>query len=574
MYLLRETIDTAQRQRRELVKENELVRADLGRYQKMLDERAPHRPERIAPETMQLAFEEVLKTLGSELLAANETSPQDPAQGTQGPNDSSLPPTPSPTPPPSPPQPSNKPSGPGRHKHGRRPLILSGLPVQTVVQTPQEVRDAGGVGFEFIGQESSDRIAYRPGVYLRLRVVREKYKRIEPQTADTPEDTADESVPPPDSEILIAPVPASLWPGVMADPSVIAHHIVAKYDDLLPLNRQETISTRAGFTVPRSTMCGWLALIDPMLVRVVDAMMADTRIHSHCIATDATGVRVRIEGERVCAHWHVFVFMGDHNHVVFRYNPVHTGATIRSMVKGYEGYLLLDASSIYDALFGATVIEVGCWQHLRRYIWKSLSSEPKRATEWLAIISRLFEVDRETKALAPQERTMERCRRALPILELMEKWLEREKPTIEERTPLRSAVTYYENQKLALHRFLADGTLRLDNNESENSLRKLVLGLSNWQWFANEAGVRWYCTFRSLIASCRLHGLNAQIYLEQLIRLIPHWPTTKVLALSPKYWRETMGTLTPEQRDIITPSWGNAATVDAAFNRPPLAATG
>ena len=539
------------RQRRELVKENELLRADLARYKKQLDDRAPHRPERIAPDVMQLAFEQVLKTLGAETSAANESGSQEPPEA----------PLAAPTPP-------SEPRGPRRHKHGRRALNLSGLPVQTVIEKPAEVREAGGVGFELIGTESSDRIAFRPGAYLRLQVIREKYKRVGPQTC------GDEATAPPDTAVLIAPVPASLWPGVMADPSVVAQHIEAKYDDLLPLNRQQTISARAGFALPRSTMCGWLGQVAPMMVRVVDAMMVDAKAHSHCIATDATGVRVRIKGERECAHWHVFVFLGDHEHVVFRYSPVHNGPTIRKMLAGYEGYLLLDAAPIYDALFGPEVIEVGCWQHLRRYIWKSLPSEPVRATEWLAIVNRLFEVDRETKALSSLERTTERCRQSIPILELMEQWLVREKPKIEARTPLRAAVTYYENQKAALHRFLGDGALRLDNNESENALRKLVLGLENWQWFANEAGLSWYCTFRSLIASCRLHGLNAQIYLEQLIRLIRHWPTREMLALSPKYWRRTVSTLTPEQRAIISPSWGNAPSPDAAFLRPPLAVAG
>ena len=244
----------------------------------------------------------------------------------------------------------------------------------------------------------------------------------------------------------------------------------------LPLHRQETISARDGFAVPRSTQAGWLREAYARVHRVVAAMFADARATAHCIATDATGARVRVKGARACAGWHVFVFLADRDHIVFDYGEHHTGAFIRAKLAGFRGYLLLDAATIYDDLFSPTVIEVGCWAHLRRYVWKALPSEPHRATAWLAILGQLFEADRATRALPMPARTYERARRALPILAIMEAWIDRELPTLAPRTPLRAAVTYFTNQKLALHRFLEDGALRLDNNESEGALRKRVLG--------------------------------------------------------------------------------------------------
>lgn len=90
------------------------------------------------------------------------------------------------------------------------------------------------------------------------------------------------------------------------------------------------------------------------------------------------------------------------------------------------------------------------------------------------------------------------------------------------RGPLRAAITYYDNQRDALRRLLEDGRLRLDNNISEGQLRRLVLGRVNWNYFANETGLNWYVVFRSLIASCHMHQLNPQEYLEQVLRLAPH----------------------------------------------------
>lgn len=567
----RATITTLEAQRHELAKENELLRAELDRYRKLLDERAPHRPERVAPNTLQLAFAEVVQTLGADLLQANDAATADPL---------------STTPPLSPPaQPPRNPPRP-RHRHGRRALDLSKLPVETVIVTPEEVRVAEGVGFERIGAETSARLAFRPGAFLHLRVVREKYKRVErvvspdPTPSNVPVDATVAQgdvnaieAPEPDTQIVIAPVPDSLWPGLMADASAIAHHMVAKYDDLLPLHRQQGISARHGFEIPRSTQAGWLRAVHTFMSKVVTAMIAEAERTAHCIATDATGVRVRVRGQRECATWHVFVLLADQDHIVFKYSPTHDAPTARAMVGAFKGYLHVDAASIYESLFlERRLIEVACWAHLRRYVWKSLASEPHRATAWLAIIAQLYEVHRATLALPLPARTYERARQAAPILDLMEAWLVRETPTVEPRTPLRAAVTYYQNQKLALHRFLEDGSLRLDNNRAEGSLRRLVLGQENWVRFQNEVGVQWFCTFRSLIASCHLHALNPEIYVEQLLRLLPHWPHRRVLELSPRYWGQTLRQMTDAQRQILTPSWGNATTPDAAVRRPPVIA--
>jgi transposase len=93
------------------------------------------------------------------------------------------------------------------------------------------------------------------------------------------------------------------------------------------------------------------------------------------------------------------------------------------------------------------------------------------------------------------------------------------------------------------------------NGVSERALRNLVLGRHNWLYFANETGLRWYVTFRSLIASCALHGLNAQHYLEQVLRLAPHWPVTRMLELAPKYFARTLEQLDPQHQQALLRPW-------------------
>lgn len=559
----------------EMSKLCELQQADLDRYKKAYEASRPNHPERAPREQLQLAFERVLETFGIE-APANDSERGDDTDASSAEGEA--------------------PRGRGRngkpkkrHPHGRRNLELMNLPIVEQRLEPEEVTAAGGVGFKLIGEEVSERVARRPAQWVCLRVVRLKYVAIEALTEpdqglqDSRQDdgggsgastTYLELAWESDTRILMAPLPAGLWPNVMADVSAIAHIIVSKYDDLLPLNRQQNISARDGFMVPKSTQCGWLKAADEFCAPVVDAMFEDSRNTAFVIATDATSAPVlppRLDDEakaeasqlwpverRKCESWHIFVFIADRDHVVFRYDREHNGKVFAKLLDGYHGHLLADAASVFDVLYrehGMT--EHGCWFHCRRPFYRALETDPLRALEALSLIGKLFEVERELRAqkLDLATFTQLRAERAGPILALLDQWIELNRDRVDPRSPLEAAVTYYTNQRDALRRFLEDGRIRLDNNESEGALRKLVVGLSNWVFFANETGIRWYTTFRSLIASCMLHRLNPEIYLEQLLRIVPHWPKHRVLELAPKYWARTVANLDPKWRAILERPW-------------------
>jgi hypothetical protein len=161
------------------------------------------------------------------------------------------------------------------------------------------------------------------------------------------EEVAAEATPaaaPSATTVHIAPLPPSVWPHVMADPSAIANIIVSKYDDVLPLHRQERISARHGFTLPRSTQCGWLTVAFTLLYRIVLAMFDEAKAQAFCIATDATGAPVQKAGG--CYRWHVFTFIADNGHIVFRWVDEHSGKAISNLLFGFRGHLLSDASPI------------------------------------------------------------------------------------------------------------------------------------------------------------------------------------------------------------------------------------
>lgn len=219
------------------------------------------------------------------------------------------------------------------------------------------------------------------------------------------------------------------------------------------------------------------------------------------------------------------------------------------------------------------IVLVCCWAHVRRYFFKALESDRTRSLEAIAIIGRLFAVERQCRGLPDEQKTARRAELATPILKLFDDWLDRHRAHVDPRSPLRAAITYADNQRGELRRFLEDGRLRIDNNVCEGQLRNLVLGLNNWQRFETPNGLRWYTVFRSLIASCQLHDLCPQRYLECVLRLAPHWPKRRMLELAPKYWRATAARLTPEQQAIVRPSWSAAFDVFVPPSEPAAEST-
>jgi transposase len=107
-------------------------------------------------------------------------------------------------------------------------------------------------------------------------------------------------------------------------------------------------------------------------------------------------------------------------------------------------------------------------------------------------------------------------------------------------SPIGKAITYARNQRKALLQFLEDGRLRLDNNWSERELRREAIGRRNWTFVGSDNGAVWNTTFVSLIASCQLHGIEPWAYLRDILCLLPSWPKSRALDLSPKRWNETL----------------------------------
>ncbi len=470
--------------------------------------------ERVNPAQMQLALDAVVQsiraTAGNDEPSPSLPNPSNESKGSQGDF----------TPPP-----ANPPKAKARKHtpHGRQKLPEH-LEVVEIELMPPEVSGELAESLVRIGEDVSETLEWRSASMVRLRIVRPKFAvKGEPERG-----------------VISMPAPEAPLRRCMGGPGLIAYVLMSKFGDHLPLHRQEKIYARCGVSLARSTMCNWVEESTSLLKYIVEAMAEDAK-NAHCIAIDATGVLV--QAKEKCRRGHFWVMIADHDHVLFRFTPRHVQDGPKEFLRGYKGYVLADASSVYERLYDEEdVTEVGCWAHSRRRFYDALSSDKERALAGIGFIRQLYEIDNDIKKkdLAPTARTEERRKRTEPILEAFRIWLEVEKLTALPKSPIGKAIAYALNHWVPLTRFVEDGRLRLDNNRSELELRREAVGRKNWLFCGNDDGAEWNAIAVSLIASCELHGIEPWAYLRDVLILLPDWPRDRVLELAPKFWKQTL----------------------------------
>jgi transposase len=341
------------------------------------------------------------------------------------------------------------------------------------------------------------------------------------------------------SPVLQAPALELPLPRSLCGPGLLADTLVRRWQDHLPLHRLERIYGREGFELPRSTVGDWHANAARLVEPLLKAMWKDALENSPYLCVDATGVLV--QALEKCRHAHFFVVVAPGRHVLYGYQPKHDSDAVDALLKGYKGFLVADAHSVYDHLYASgEVLEVGCWAHARRYWFKSLDTDGLRARHGLSLIQELFKFEREQAATPPEEKLRLRQKEAKPIVEAFFRYCKEEELKVLDETPIAKAIGYALNQREALERFLSDGRLPIHNNHSENALRREAVGRKNWLFLGSDEGGTVNATFVTLLASCQLHGIEPLGYLRDLLCLLPSWPVKRVLELAPVNWRTTV----------------------------------
>lgn len=432
---------------------------------------------------------------------------------------------------------------------GRRNLADLDIPEERV-----EIDDPSLEGVaERIGFEESYHAGYRRGGPIRIVKARVVYKKPAKSADATP-------------EIVTAPNPKELYERGLLAPGLIAHILTKKFRWGMPFHRLAFELESEGLDLDHGTMCRYAEHVGASLGAIVDAYAKEARETAFCLSTDATGVAIQPEriadGKRqACKKGHFFVVLADKDHVFFEYQPKHTSDAVCSMFEGFKGYIQADAHCIYDALFRGDAVddedkppdEVACWSHARRRFWEAaVTLKDPDAREGLLRIRALFKLEEAWTSLSPKQRHERRQLASRPILDDFFAWadgvFERVRGV---RGPVASAFGYAIRQRDALRRFLDDGRLRLENNASERELRCIATGRKAWLFMGSDDHAQAAANIFSLVASCRLHDLDVESYLTDIIRLMPYWPRDRYLELAPKYWTATRQRL--DEAELMLP---------------------
>jgi transposase len=441
-----------------------------------------------------------------------------------------------------------------RSPRGRRDLAETDLPVERI-----EILDETLEGVaERINFEESSRLGYRKGGPVRIVVARAIYKsEVEPATAASPTAT-----------LTTAAMPRELFKRGLLAPSMVAHLLASKYLLGLPFYRLEQTFALRGFTLDRGTMCRYAEDAGATLGAIVEAARTDAFARAFCLSTDATGVRVQpgplVErGHRrgPCHKGHFFVTLADRDHVFFDYQERHTSAAVSAMFRGFGGYIQADAHAVYDALFagrpprgssadtaqGPPPKEVGCWSHCRRGFWEAAVCRHVEGLEGLKRIDAIFAADRALADLPPVRRKARRDVLVRPLVDAFFAWVDAELMQAHGRGVVSSALGYARNQAGPLRRFLEDGRLRLENNAAERTLRPVAAARRTWLFFGSDDHASAAANLFSLVASCKLHGIDPEDYFRDVIRVMPHWPRDRYLELTPLRWVATRARLDADE---------------------------
>ncbi len=415
-----------------------------------------------------------------------------------------------------------------RKKSGRKPLPAH-LPRREVVHEPSCTCPACGGEMRKVGEDVTEVLDYIPGHFEVIRHVRPAFSCR-------------------DCESMVqTPMPSLPIERGQPSAGLLAHVLVGKYCDHLPLYRQSGIYAREGVELDRATLADWVGkaawLVSPLIEAIAHHVMAAEKLHA-----DDTPVPVLAPGTGKTKTGRLWVYLRDERPyggpapaaVVYRYSPDRKGEHPRAHLAKFRGFLQADGYSGFGPLYKsasgqpATVTEVACWAHVRRKFYDiHIATNAPIAGEALQRIGQLFDIEHAAMGRPAQERRRIRQIRARPVIHDLAAFFDAALTRISGRSELAGAIRYARSRWSALTLYLDDGRLEISNNAAERAIRPLALGRKNYMFAGSDAGGERAAAAYTLIETAKLNGLDPEAYLRGMLGCIADHPINRIADLFP-----------------------------------------
>jgi transposase len=411
-----------------------------------------------------------------------------------------------------------------RPRAPRKPLPED-LPREVITHPPASTccPDCGGALRQF-GEDVSEQLERVPASFKVIQHVRPKFACGACE------------------QVVQAPAPARPIDQGLPGPDLLAHVLVSKFADHLPLYRQSEIYAREGVELCRSTLAGWVGAASELLTPLVDQIkrhvMAGSKIHA-----DDTPVPVLAPGKGKTKTARLWTYVRDDRPagyqtapaVWFAYSQDRKGENPRQHLKDFRGALQADAYSGFHHLYGeGAIYEVACWAHARRKFHDvHLAHASPTTTEAMLRIGALYGIEEEIRGKPAELRCSVRQARARPLLDSLRHWMEKALRSLSTKSETAAAIRYALSHWRALIRYVDDGRLEIDNSAAERSLRAVVLGRKNYLFMGSDSGGQRAAALYSLIGTAKLNGLDPALYLRTVLAELPEHPINQIQQLLP-----------------------------------------
>ena len=415
---------------------------------------------------------------------------------------------------------------PVKNKPTRRPLPEH-LPREVHTHLPDEVActQCGGE-LRKLGEDVSEMLEYVPASFKVIRHVR-------PKLSCTKCDV-----------IVEAPAPSRPIERGLTGPGLLAHVLVAKYADHLPLYRQSEIYAREGVDLDRSTLADWVGASSQLLAPLVDAVRKYVQAASKLHADD-TPIPVLAPGMGKTKTARLWTYVRDDRPageqippaVWFAYSEDRKGEHPRQHLSSFSGILQADGYAGFHHLYeGGTIVEAACWAHVRRKFYDiHVANGSALAAEAIQCIGALYDIEREIRGKSVDIRLEIRQARARPLINDLHRWFNKILTGLSRKSDTVAAIRYALSRWRALTRYLDDGLIEIDNSAAERALRTVALGRKNFLFAGSDAGGERAAAIYTLLGTAKLNGIDPELYLRQVLEAIADHPIRRIHELLP--WR-------------------------------------